>query len=215
MNTITLDCPRCGTKHVAFTVEHEKRVKSSYRGEKMWDVFASCGGCGRGVVLTFRIHESDPSPCEYLGRPHAERGRKLIPKSIAPKQPSTNAPDHTPENVAEFFKQGADNIPGNWDAAGSMFRKTLEVALKEKFPMHKGTLHDRIRSLGDNHYLTPDLVNWADRIRRLGNDASHESEPFSEHEARQLFTFTRLVLMYIFTLPGMLATASGESDSGE
>jgi hypothetical protein len=48
------------------------------------------------------------------------------------------------------------------------------------------------------------MKEWAHHIRRLGNDAAHEEEPFEEDEARGLQSFTELLLTYAFTLPGML-----------
>ena len=100
-----------------------------------------------------------------------------------------------------------DNLPKNYDAAGSMFRKAFDTALKSKFPTVKGRLVGSIRKLSDEHKLTPDFANWADRIRLGGNDAAHEEDPFSQEAAKELASFTELVLLYLFTLPGMMPKA--------
>ncbi len=111
---------------MAFTIRCEQNLGSStYR----WDVFARCGYCHRGIVATFRT-ANDLPPSE-----NNEENRKLL--SIAPPFPHTGAPIHTPENVARFFKQGMENLSGNYDAAGSMFRKALDAGLKSKFPKMK------------------------------------------------------------------------------
>ena len=102
-----------------------------------------------------------------------------------------------------------ENLLGNWDAAGAMFRKSLETALKNKFPDIKGDLYKRIEKAADQHKLTPDLAAWSHQIRLGGKDAVHDEEPFEKEEAERLSDFTRLVLMYLFTLPGMLDEARG------
>ena len=104
-----------------------------------------------------------------------------------------------------------DNLNGNWDAAGTMFRKAIDVGLKIKFPEIKGKLYIRIKKAEEARGLTPELAAWAHQIRLDGNDAAHEEEPFTKEEAESLHTFTDLVLRYLFTLPGMLAEAQGAS----
>ena len=108
-----------------------------------------------------------------------------------------------------------ENLPGNCDAAGSMFRSALEAALREKFPEIEGTLYQRIERAAAQHSLTPDLAEWAHQIRLDGNDAVHGGEEFLKEDAERLQSFTELVFMYLFTLPGMLAKArNGQADGG-
>ena len=135
--------------------------------------------------------------------------------AFAPSLPSTDAPAYTPENVARYFKQGMENMPRNPDAAGIMFRKTLETALKARFPDFGGALIQRIDKAADEAVLTRDMAEWAHHIRRLGNAAVHEEEPFSEDDVKDLRSFTDLLLRYLFTLPGMLTQAQGASQNGE
>ena len=105
-----------------------------------------------------------------------------------------------------------DNLQRNWTAAGMMFRKTLDTGLKAKFPDIKGTLEKRIDKAAELRGLTPDLAEWAHRIRLDGNDAAHEEEPSEEEDASRLCAFTKMVLLYLFTLPGMLKKARGEAE---
>ena len=102
-----------------------------------------------------------------------------------------------------------ENLSGNYDAAGSMFRKALDTGLKSKFPAIQGNLKVRINEAAKGGGLTPELAEWAHQIRLGGNDAAHEEEPFSKHDAKDLGTFTYLVFQYLFMLPGMLKEARG------
>ena len=187
------DCPYCRTKDVAFTIKcYGEEHSGSYVGLTRWvsltDTFAVCGRCGRGVVMTF-----------------VNDGRKSSSVRIAPSPPEP--PEHLPENIRKIFQQGMNNVSENFDAAGAMFRKALDVALKNKFPEIKGKLYQRIQKAAQNHKLTPELALWADQVRVEGNEASHGEQPFTERDAQSLFDFTRLVLVYLFSLPGMLAEA--------
>ena len=85
-----------------------------------------------------------------------------------------------------------------------MFRKTLDTGLKKIVPDAKGNLLGRIKSAAETGKITQDMADWADRIRLDGNDAAHEDDPFTPQQAEELHLFTRLVMMYLFSLPGML-----------
>jgi len=58
--------------------------------------------------------------------------------------------------------------------------------------------------LPDNLGVTSAMKQWAHAIRKIGNDAAHEDEPFSAADAEALHSFTELFLTYTFTLPAML-----------
>ena len=149
--------------------------------------FCQCPICCQGVIRRFI-----PGRDDYL--------LPLIKDDI---------PEHLPDNVGGFFKQGVDNVKqGNWDAAGSMFRKTLESALKHRFQDNANDkLVKRIEKAAEDRNLTSEMAAWAHQIRFWGNNAAHEDEPFTEEDARQMREFTDLFLTYLFTLPEKLARA--------
>jgi hypothetical protein len=123
-----------------------------------------------------------------------------------PKPESIEVPEHTPSNIASFYTQAKDALRRNqYDAAGAMCRKTLESATKKLDQSLKGDLNGRIDKLADAHLITPALKQWAHAIRLDGNEATHDEQPFAEEDAKQIASFTELFLLYVFTLPGMLA----------
>lgn len=196
-NFLSLDCPHCGTKSVGFTVQKEHLVKNnawtSYtmRHHTISEKYSSCNICNFGVIVTF------------------------VDKLVRSVVPETNltTPLHLPDNVKRFFEQGTGNMGANWDAAGSMFRKALDVSLKEKFPQIHGSLFERIKNAASQNLLTQDLADWADQIRLEGNAAVHEDEPFSKQQAKDIASFTDLVLRYMFTLPQMLKDARDSTEA--
>ncbi len=91
-----------------------------------------------------------------------------------------------------------------------MLRKSIDVALKHVDPDLKGNLVTRINRASESGKLTPELAKWAHHVRLEGNDAAHDEDPFTAEEAGALHKFTELVLMYLFTLPGMLKERRGK-----
>ena len=192
---LVADCPHCGIRNTAFSIRDGFPASSSRPGY----AFAQCHSCGCGVLVT---HQNI----------HPKQHWKLLHYTgINPAPPDTGAPKHTPDPAADFFRQAAESRnAGNRDAAGMMYRKALESALKQFSTDHKLSLYDRIQDLGKGHKLTPSLVKWAHTIRLKGNDAAHDDAPFTRQDADQLHTFTDLVFRYLFTLPGMLREARSE-----
>ena len=187
------DCPHCGTRSVALTITNS--VRSERNGRVYTDSLVVCGQCGRCILAMIP------------GRLRSEQHIYELGWALAPPLPDPGAPAHTPEHVGRFFEQGMEILNRNFDAAGTMFRKTLEAALKLRFPELNGNLVQRIDKAAKNGALTQHMAEWAHQIRRLGNEAAHEEEPFSEQDATDLRSFTDLLLRYLFTLPGMLEEA--------
>ena len=201
MSIFQANCPYCGTNGVAFSVIEER--PSGVNFTRRWETFAICGHCARAVLAIFYMPD-DNKPSDYM---KAGASRNLPRPELFPSPTATEASEHTPDNVARFYTQGMENLSRNWDAAGTMFRKALDTGLKKKFPELRGNLKTRIdRAVADGKLL-PELGDWAHQIRLGGNDAAHDDEPFTKEEAEGLQTFTRLVFLYLFTLPGMLEEA--------
>ena len=186
------NCPHCRTKQVAFQKKADIYWPVAGSVERHVDVAAQCGHCSRGIIVPY-IKIGNAAP-RYMG--------ELYPLSVDPA-----APEHTPDNVARFYIQGLENLPRNWDAAGTMFRKALETGLKAKFPNKTGTLNENIKSAKQAQKITPEMAKWAHKIRGLGNSATHDEEPWTQKDAQEIKDFTELVFQYLFTLPGMMEKA--------
>lgn len=208
MATFQGDCPHCGTRSVGLDIQNGIKIEGGlfqkqYTNGTWMDIFAQCGKCQRGVVATAAVINTG-LVVEYED------------VTISPPLPSNDPPEHTPDNVGACYRQGMDNMNGNWDAAGSMFRKALEIGFRERFPEHddNDSLVERINKASENGSLTKEMAEWSHQIRKLGNEAVHE--PFSEEDARSMQRFTELVLLYLFTLPGMMEEVRGQSqESGD
>ncbi len=198
MVQLSLDCPHpeCLTEKAGFSGSQYLPIRPQ---GQTYIMLMQCGVCGNGIVAKF---EGSNFPFWVQGQPVGNS--RLV--EIWPKRTSIAAPQHIPQNVQNFYKQGMDSLGRkNFDAAGTMFRKSLDAGLKKIDPAGKGNLQDRIDNLPVATGITPAMKQWAHQIRHLGNDAAHEEDPFTEDEAKTLQSFTELFLTYAFTLPGMLA----------
>lgn len=195
MPSLKLDCPHCGTVGAGFTGDQYRQVKP---GNFSFIMLMQCGVCGEGIVAKFfGTHFSG-----WVAG-HGESDTKLI--SSWPSAASHSAPEFVPQHIQQYFLQALDNASrSNWDAAGIMFRKTLDASLKNIDPSGSGTLYNRITNLPASIGITDALKECAHEIRRLGADAAHEDDPFTEEEVSAIKFFTDLFLTYAFTLPGML-----------
>ena len=191
MSIFQADCPHCDLRSVAFTIVSEMRAANI--SPYLFDTLAICGRSSRGILASFNLSTTTPPPPTQLIK--AGRANEIGLPTISPAAPSTGAPDRTPERAADYYRQGMENLPGNLDAASSMFRSALEAGLREKFSDIEGTLYQRIESAADQGGLAADLADWAHQIRLGGNDAVHGGEQFSREEAERLQAFTELVFL--------------------
>jgi hypothetical protein len=134
-----------------------------------------------------------------------------------PEAPKPSIPEHLPPDIERIYLQAERNFPtqGNEEAAGTMYRKALDVGLKKIDPTLSGTLGAKLKQLSKNGRLLPDIAEWADHVRELGNDAAHEEDALPRKDLEDLRGITEMVLRSLFTLPNMTKKRRGEKLSWE
>lgn len=170
----------------------------------MAHVLAVCGVCNNGVLIRSRDKGSSQHG-SLLQHQLDFPGSRFEVLQAWPEYHS-RAPENAPSNVASFYEQGLENIKNKrWDAAGAMFRKSLDVATKILSPEHRSaTLFSRINKMVEAGTLTSAMGDWSHEVRLDGNDAVHDDEPETEADARAAHKFAEAVLTYAFTLPALV-----------
>ena len=128
-------------------------------------------------------------------------------------------PEHVPAEVKRVFDEAATCAAiGTWDAAGTMFRKVLDVATRsitpkpdspvDPRPSNWKTYKDlrlRLDWLFEYGLLSIALKDLSSCIHEDGNDAAHAVDGISEAEAEDLADFIENVLETLYTVPGQIA----------
>ncbi|WP_225031787.1 DUF4145 domain-containing protein [Paraburkholderia sp. XV] len=175
------------------------------------EIFGICNACKRGVTgSAFVIYPAVSVALETL-QIAIDSNPQIAISGWFPKPPAPDVPDHLPAAAARAFTEAEQlRIAGFRGPAGNAYRRALEAGLREVDPDLKGTLYARIEKLAETGRLTSNMKDFAHRVRTLGNEASHETPVVEDDEIDNLAIFTKLFLMYQFTLPGMLPPRAAE-----
>ncbi|MGY0665807.1 DUF4145 domain-containing protein [Bordetella bronchiseptica] len=208
MATLIMNCPHCPARHAMFdlkgTINHPQKAH-------VFISVATCGNCGDGVL----IHSGD-------------RGTGIVPNNVPgdllrnkqhvqifridPTREKASAPEAVPEATAMAFQEGYECWQdGRYSSAVAMFRRSLEIALKQFSPdIEAWKLEKRIDKLASLHLITQDMKDWAHEIRLVGNEALHEEDVPSKKEAEDLMMFSEMLLTYLYTLPAKVRARRNE-----
>jgi hypothetical protein len=180
--------------------------------------FAVCGNCDEPFLVEYyrdrsKLFESLSVENAFKG----EIGRGWEWHKLYPIEKITGAPEHLPEMVLEFYIEACGCLSNGYaNAAGAMFRKTLEAAtqatevmsavpLEESDIYSKSMLSRRLSKLKELHVIPISLFQIVETIKLEGNEAVHGMETYSQKEAQALKGFLDLFLNFVFTLPKNMA----------
>lgn len=121
-------------------------------------------------------------------------------------------PNHLPDGVRAAFEEATRAFAiGCWNAAGCMFRVSIDLATKEIHSKGGGpdrlTLSRRLNWLFDNTHVPSDLRDLATCINDDGNDAAHIAG-LNKEDAEDLLDFSRELLRRIYTEPARVKKAN-------
>jgi hypothetical protein len=199
MSILSLHCPHCHTENTSF---YSAKGVQNPQDASLYTVLFICNKCSGGVVADLRsLPNRDPSDL-----PGDLRNISYVQiLDIQPRATAPDIPEHAPDHIGNYYRQAARNLQrGDYDAAGMMCRKVLESTTRN-LGETSGNLYQRIEVLAAKHEITPAMKEWAHAIRLDGNEAAHDDDPMEKDAAQDLLNFTELLLMYAYTLPGMLA----------
>ena len=81
-----------------------------------------------------------------------------------------------------------------------MCRKCVEAVCSEHGESKK-PLAQRLKRLQDNGIIDQTILQWANEVRMLGNDAAHDLKmQITKTDAKDTLDFTEAVLLYVFVL---------------
>ncbi len=210
------DCPRCGHLKTTFEILAATHVRHrDYRDE--FECFLLCRSCARPSNALLRANSGSAAP------PAGNRGEYAnyaysLSHWVFEIPHSRQVPDHVAEDVRRIFNEAADCLAiGAYDAAGTMFRKALDTATRERTPDPDSNatpkvpnwktykdLRLRLDWLFSNSLLDDSLRDLSSCIHQDGNDAAHDPRGIGMEEAEDLADFADQVLRVIYTIPGQI-----------
>ncbi|MDN7754082.1 DUF4145 domain-containing protein [Burkholderia gladioli] len=215
MPTIVTDCPHCGASNAAFNVTY---ANPHYLRRESWNTLAICPSCGCGIYAVISAHPAHGTIHNLQNiQGNLALHDEVYSIEVFPKAEQVEAPEHIPPLATRAFVEGAESLnAGRPTAAAAMFRRCLEIALKQHSPdIEAWKLDKRIDKLFAEGRITKDLQEWAHRIRLEGNDALHEEEEFTKETASEMMEFTRMVLVYLYTLPERIRIRVAAADAAK
>ena len=206
MPSLSLHCPHCSTEKIGFVARAAAPFRPGITGSL---VFMQCEGCGQAVVLV--INATYQSVQAWM-QDVANAPGPIV--EMYPKLQKPDCPADVPPNVPLAYLSGLRNLrnPEDANTAGMVYRRAIELAVKALVPA--ATQGDKLVKLIDQlppEVVTPAMKDWAHHIRLDGNEAAHDTDEYSEQDARQLQVFAEMFLTYAFTLPATLKRATVKS----
>ena len=213
MPLLVEDCPRCGAHQHTFDVLAAIPDKCSRMDQRI-EVFSCCRECKKATIFVIGLRES-------VG------GVALVPVMAQPNLNHTfvvtgfinqshigaeTPPRHLPDDVKMAFEEATRAFAiGCWNAAGCMFRVSIDLATKgihsEKGGPDRFPLSRRLSWLFDNGHIPSDLRDLATCINDDGNDAAHIAG-LNKEDAEDLLDFSRELLRRIYTEPARVKMAN-------
>jgi hypothetical protein len=190
-----------------------------------WDILAAmeCQSCSMPIATVLRadlkgtkgeyVNTNEAAKKTLLGNGNVETlGYKVL--SLWPQAEELALPAHLPPTVEKAYRAAETNfgLPDCEDAAAMLYRRAIDVAIREKHPEIKGLLSPRIRELSKLGLLPPQMRDWADQIRLIGNDGAHEPEGVTMDDLKPMRGFTEAFLRYFISIPFEVALRRGEID---
>lgn len=223
MAVLVADCPHCSTASMTFPifgVLPQPASKFSPNGPKYASVAGECASCHQPIsamVMTTKHYQSD-SQYRHACLSLASEVTKLDVLGFAlvdywPQPSPLRIPESLPDAVERSFKQAEINFaqPDCEEAAGMMYRRSLDVGLKIAFPEAKGSIDAKLRKLIASHELPASLGAWANAVRVIGNESAHELDGITRDDLVDARAFIDTVLRYIFTLPAQIEARESSS----
>lgn len=214
MPELITDCPRCGVKHITFSV-----LAAHQAGHRQYEIFGPCRSCGRSATFLIEAKPGffDTWPMELtVVNEIFDITRAITLRDMA----ATPAPDALPPSILSSFNEGSLCVSvGCYNAAGAMFRLCLDLATKDllaKLPPEQGKklsnrpLGPRIDELLKANLLPEELHELASVIKDDGNDGAHDGT-LTQVEAEDLLDFTVALLERRFTFPAKLMAAKARA----
>lgn len=110
-----------------------------------------------------------------------------------------------PPEVKSLYEEARSAMTVNgFTAAVLICRKLLMHLAVENGAAPDQSFLQYVQYLTDKGFVPPNGKGWVDHIRRKGNEANHEIKILSEQDAKDLITFSEMLLKFVYEFPAKI-----------
>lgn len=211
MAVAVIDCPHCSAQKSSFTVVAGTLHPTD---RTRYAAFGTCSSCHGPAAFDLKT-DIGQNPFQYSGNILGPKSPYYLVGAY-PAPPVIDIPTDLPATVQSAFEQAERaHQAGIWDAAAGMYRKAMELGLKDHSPgIDAWKIEKRIDKMHAAGRITADIKDWAHELRLDGNDAMHETAADKE-TVEQMRAFCRAIFTYLYTLPGQVKAARERRTASE
>lgn len=139
--------------------------------------------------------------CNYCAEP-------VLVKNLAETVYPQPLPAPTDPNVPDDIRKDLDEAKqcfsvSAWRASATMARRTMQAAAIDK-GASGDKLADQVADLASKNKITADLMEWADVVRWVGNDAAHPGgDEVNEEDAEDVLKLAEQFLHVLYVAPAL------------
>lgn len=220
MSELVADCPRCGASCITFNLISQTHIRTFYDWQKWYEAFCICRHCSHSTV--FILSEGGIRESELIRKIGLDAIQGAVNQLVRIEsfvsikdQIAIELPEHLPDDIYSVLSEGATCLAaGCFNAAGTMFRLSIDLATKAILPQDADGLNSKARrNLGlrlpwlfDHNFLPESLRELSSCIKEDGNDGAHEGS-LKKEDAEDLLDFTTALFERLYTEPERLRLA--------
>jgi uncharacterized protein DUF4145 len=124
------------------------------------------------------------------------------PATRTPGPPYGNAVQHVPADVNKLYDEARNCYAINaYTGSVLLCRKLLMNIAVSVGATPNQSFMQYVEYLAANNYVPPNGKAWVDHIRKKGNEATHEIQVMTQADARDLISFSEMLLKFIYEFP--------------
>lgn len=126
----------------------------------------------------------------------------LIGSTQIPGIAEERSVSYLPDDINTIYEEARTCMSHNcFTSVAMLCRKIIMNVAVEKGAKEGDKFASYIDFLESEHYTPKDSKLWVDKIRTLGNGATHKIDIISQETAKTILKFTRVLLMIMYELP--------------
>lgn len=175
-----------------------------------------CGFCGTDTTPSFGWNTNESLGikgyvliCSFCNKPSLIITRNNIIVEQSPISIFGNGVEGLPEDLELLYNEARSCTSSSaFTSAVLTCRKILMHIAVEKGAEEGLNFLSYVNFLSESNVIPADSKDWVDYIRKRGNEANHDIMIMSQKDARDLITFTEMLLRIVYEFPHRLISGS-------